>query len=113
MRGSVGEIVSYEQILVIAAPFVPTHWMVPGLAQRFTSCEAEEPVAAVRGRVLGDGVLVVLLEQEDAGGILAAKCPASGSDRPRTSQDPGPGASGAGRAPSRSGARRVAAWSPG
>ncbi len=46
------------------------------------------------------------------GGTLAATCPASGSDRPRTSQDPGPGASGVGRAPSRSGARRVAAWSP-
>ncbi len=72
MGRSIGEIVADKQVLVVATPFVPIRRIAPGLAQRFAACETEEPVTAVGGRVLGDDVFVVLLEQEYAGRILAA-----------------------------------------
>ncbi len=45
---------------------------VPGLPQRLAAGEAEETVAAVGRRVEGDQVLVALLEEQDARGVLPA-----------------------------------------
>ena len=100
--GGVGEIISDEEIPVgaeggeLAGDFCGNldegiHVLLAGLAaesgalflhpeftEGFAAGETEEAVAAMGGGVLGDGVLVALLEGEDAGGILAAVVDAFG-----------------------------------
>ena len=46
--------------------------MLADLADGLTAGKAEKAVAAVRHRVLGEDILVILLEYKDARGILPA-----------------------------------------
>ena len=68
----IGKIVADEQIVGVAAALVPFDRMLADLADGLAAGKAEEAVAAVRHRVLGEDVLVVLLEHEDPGRILPA-----------------------------------------
>src|SRR5690606_7728051 len=65
-----------EQIVdvapVVLAAEALTLAVQPVLADGLQAGEAEEAVAAVRDGVLGDDVVVALLEAEDAGRVLAA-----------------------------------------
>src|ERR1035438_912971 len=56
----------------MAPALVPFDRMLANLAYGLTASKAEETVTAVRDRVLGEDVLVILLEHEDPRGVLPA-----------------------------------------
>jgi L-arabinose isomerase len=64
----VREVVPEEEVVVAAASSGRAVVPVERLAPR----EPEDPVAALRDRVLGDHVVAVLLEEEEARRVLAA-----------------------------------------